>query len=147
MYDAACTVDVLVAAFVDGIVHILCCHHPVIRLDLGDRVAVAVHPLDALADVERPDRHILIGRPAFGKSGNGIAVLVIVDQVIHQIRAQCIIHLNVRLDVVQRGDLTVVDDIIDALLLIGFAALVFQRRELFAASAKHQQAQDTGSEA
>ena len=74
-----------VVGTVAGIADVAGGGHPVIGGDIGHFVAVLVHPLDTLPDMEGPDAGVLVGFPGGGQSRLHIAVGVILHQTVHHI--------------------------------------------------------------
>ncbi len=58
---------------------------PVLGLYVGIDFQVTGHPLDALADIEGPDRLVGVGTPALGQGGPENTVLVVFDEAVNKV--------------------------------------------------------------
>ena len=95
-------IHILDGGVICGIVDVLRRGDPVIRSDRRIEMSLPVVPARAPAEVERPFCHVLVGFPAFGETGQDVAVGVIVDKRVNDVRTQRCIYGGVRHKVVQR---------------------------------------------
>ena len=98
---SAGVVHVLVVGLMRRIVYVACCRNPVVCRNISHFLAVVVDPLHTLTDVEGPLGHIVIGFPAFCKTGSNVSVLIIVHKAVDDIRADRVIIGGTRGQIVQ----------------------------------------------
>ena len=89
------------------------------RRDVGRREVAAVLPLDALAQLERPDGAVLVGLPRLGETGGELAVLAERDEELEALGDQPVGAEVLHGDRVERGGRRLVGDPDDAALLAG----------------------------
>ena len=104
VYHRAGVVHVLAAGIVDGVIDVLGGGDPVVGGDVRHFLAVLVHPLHALADVEGPLGHVLVALPALGQRRNDVAVAVIFHKAVHHVGADGVLVGGGGGQVVQGGD-------------------------------------------
>src|SRR5699024_5691556 len=76
---------ILAGGVVGGVQDVVGGVHPVLGGDVGHLIAVLVHPLDPLADVEGPLGVVLVVLPALSQGGLDHAVAVVLHQGVHHI--------------------------------------------------------------